>query len=96
MVVADLEETRNELDKAMEYITLYGKYVEVRSHTSMSSNLLDLWENAITRMIRKLFTLTHEFAAGGDSAYAISIFALSLRWWRSSKQPLQLILQILK
>ena len=44
MVVADLEEKRNELDKAMEYITLYGKYVECEAIYDVS-NLLDLWEN---------------------------------------------------
>ncbi|MEG3586061.1 MAG: HAD-IB family hydrolase [Actinomycetota bacterium] len=42
MVVADLEERRNELDKAMEYITLYGKYVECEAIYDVS-NLLTLW-----------------------------------------------------
>ncbi|MEE2682354.1 MAG: HAD-IB family hydrolase [Actinomycetota bacterium] len=44
MVVADLEERRNELDKAMEYITLYGKYVECEAIYDIS-NLLSLWES---------------------------------------------------
>ena len=44
MVVADLEERRNELDKAMEYITLYGKYVECEAIYDVS-NLLTLWND---------------------------------------------------
>ena len=44
MVVADLEEKRNELDKAMEYITLYGKYVECEAIYDVS-NLLQLWDS---------------------------------------------------
>ncbi|MBT96173.1 MAG: HAD-IB family hydrolase [Acidimicrobiaceae bacterium] len=44
MVVADLEEKRIELDKAMEYITLYGKYVECEAIYDVTS-LLRLWEN---------------------------------------------------
>ena len=44
MIVADLEEKRNELDKAMEYITLYGKYVECEAIYDVS-NLLQLWDS---------------------------------------------------
>jgi HAD superfamily hydrolase (TIGR01490 family) len=44
MIVADLEEKRNELDKAMEYITLYGKYVECEAIYDVTS-LLRLWES---------------------------------------------------
>ena len=44
MIVADLEEKRNELDKAMEYITLYGKYVECEAIYDVA-NLLHLWDS---------------------------------------------------
>ena len=53
MVVADLEERRNELDKAMEYITLYGKYVECEAIYDVT-NLLSLW-NEISDSDRKSF-----------------------------------------
>ncbi|MEC7115972.1 MAG: HAD-IB family hydrolase, partial [Actinomycetota bacterium] len=48
MIVADLEEKRNELDKAMEYITLYGKYVECEAIYDVS-NLLKLWDSLDNR-----------------------------------------------
>ena len=44
MIVADLAEKRNELDKAMEYITLYGKYVECEAIYDVA-NLLHLWDS---------------------------------------------------
>jgi HAD superfamily hydrolase (TIGR01490 family) len=53
MIVADLEERRNELDKAMEYITLYGKYVECEAIYDVT-NLLSLWEK-ITDTDRQAF-----------------------------------------
>ena len=43
LVAADLEEARDEIDKAMGYVTLYGKYVECEALYGVE-NLLSLWD----------------------------------------------------
>ena len=44
LVAADLEEQRDEVEKAMGYVTLYGKYVECEAVYGVE-HLLDLWES---------------------------------------------------
>ncbi|MCH1513100.1 MAG: HAD-IB family hydrolase [Acidimicrobiales bacterium] len=44
MLVADIQERKEEIDKAMEYVTLYGKYVECEALYSVS-NLITLWDS---------------------------------------------------
>jgi fatty acyl-CoA reductase len=43
MVAAELEERRDEVEKAMGYVTLYGKYVECEA-LYLVENLLSLWD----------------------------------------------------
>ncbi len=43
MIAADLEDQRDEIDKAMGYVTLYGKYVECEALYGVD-RLLELWE----------------------------------------------------
>ena len=44
MAVADIQNRKNEIDKALEYVTLYGKYVECEALYSVD-NLLSLWDS---------------------------------------------------
>ncbi|MEM7287059.1 MAG: HAD-IB family hydrolase [Actinomycetota bacterium] len=44
LVAADLEERRDEVEKAMGYVTLYGKYVECEAIYGVE-RLLELWES---------------------------------------------------
>ena len=43
LIAADLEEKRDEVEKAMGYVTLYGKYVECEALYGVD-RLLELWE----------------------------------------------------
>ena len=44
MIVADIQNRKDEIDKALEYVTLYGKYVECEALYSVD-NLLTLWDS---------------------------------------------------
>ena len=44
MFVADIQDRKDEIDKAIEYVTLYGKYVECEASYSVE-NLLALWDS---------------------------------------------------
>jgi len=44
MVVAEIQDRKDEIDKAIEYVTLYGNYVECEALYSVK-NLLTLWES---------------------------------------------------
>ena len=53
LVAADLEEKRDEVEKAMGYVTLYGKYVECEALYGVD-NLLELWDALGARRPRRV------------------------------------------